>query len=407
METICVKKKSSLYDFIIIITICSVIFSGPFWGAFTPVRLLGAVMLFFVVFHSNQLRQVKNLCHFFAFFIIYAVISLVWAYDKGNAIIDLFQLVCYIGAFLGIYYSSLRAKNPCKSILIGWLIFALMNISVSYWEILTGNHFENGMYQSDNMAVGLDGIKSYLVYSAVTYGNYNSLSIVMVICYYMLILFISYTKSRLFKILLLLIIFLIFGIEVVNNSRGCMLACVLGLLPLFSSIKSDKVAKYLLYFIFTCATIYAIYKFGDAIYFLIDRKLTARTGGFWGDDRWKLWASSLEVASNFAFLGSGPGSQIYELKSVHALNHYAHNMWLQTLIEYGFFITLFLVYSILRLIRKTLRTKDEFVKVIGLILLFSWPILTIVDEGYMKPIHWIFFASLLSLYHRSFENYFK
>lgn len=402
-----IKKKSLLYDSIIITTICSVIFSGPFWGAFTPVRILGIFMLILVVFNSKKLWRIKNLCYYFVFFILYAFISLGWAYDKTNAIIDFFQLICYIGVFLGIYYSSLRSKNPCQSILIGWTLFALMNISVSYWEILTGNHFENGMYQSDNMAVGLDGIKSYLVYSAVTYGNYNSLSIVMVICYYMLILFISYTNSRLFKILLLFIIFLIFGVQVINNSRGCMLASVLGILPLFSAIKSDKAAKYLLYFIFTGVTIYAIYKFGDAIYFLIDRKLTARTGGFGGDDRWKLWASSLEVAWNFAFLGSGPGSQIHELKSVHALNHYAHNMWLQTLIEYGFFITLLLVYCIFRLIKKTLKSKDEFIRVIGLILLFSWPILTIVDEGYMKPIHWVFFASLLSLYHRRVENYLK
>lgn len=399
-----IKIKLQTYDWLIVIMICSIIISGPFWGAFTPLRILGVLMLVVVILKSKYLYQIKKLLYFFSFFVLYAIISSLWAFDKANAIIDLFQLICYIGVFVGIYYCSLRAQKPCRAILFGWFLFTLMNLSVAYWEVLTGNHLENGMYQSDNMAIGMDGIKSYLIYSAVTYGNYNSLSIVMTICYYMIILYIAYTSSRFFKIILILVIFLILGIEIINNSRGCMTACALGIFPLFKAIKTDQIAKYILYIVFFCVVIFAIYEFGDAIYFLIDRKVTARTGGFWGDDRWKLWASSIEVAKNYFFIGSGPGSQIYELKSIHALNHYAHNMWLQTLVEYGLFITILLFYSIFCFAKKALRTKDELIRLIGIFLLISWPVLTIVDEGYMKPVHWVFFSSLLSLFHRRNMN---
>ena len=138
-------------------------------------------------------------------------------------------------------------------------------------------------------------------------------------------------------------------------------------------------------------------EYANDIIFLIEKKMDARSGGASSDPRWALWEAGLDIASNWMFLGSGSGSMIYEYKIRHIFILYAHNLWIQMLLEYGFLITSFFIVFYLTLVWKSLVSSDNLLKIIGLYLLFSWPILTIIDEEYLKSFHFVFFASLYSI----------
>ena len=64
------------------------------------------------------------------------------------------------------------------------------------------------------------------------------------------------------------------------------------------------------------------------ILFLIERKTDARTGAA-QDPRWILWAGGLKIAEDWLYIGSGPGSQIYEYEKADIWITYAHNLWIQ------------------------------------------------------------------------------
>ena len=77
-------------------------------------------------------------------------------------------------------------------------------------------------------------------YAAVTYGNYNSLSIVLILCLFMLILYWVYTNVIREKLLLLLLLLFIVAIEFINTSRGCLIALFLSFIPFFMGMNSNK-----------------------------------------------------------------------------------------------------------------------------------------------------------------------
>ena len=106
-------------------------------------------------------------------------------------------------------------------------------------------------------------------------------------------------------------------------------------------------------------------------------------------------------------MGSGPGSQIYEYGKADIWITYAHNLWIQALVEYGLVFTIALIYGVARLAIKCYLDPNRLLRLIGVILILCWPILTIVDEGYLKSFHWTFFASILAIYPLSQTNQFQ
>lgn len=395
--------KRNIYDYLIIITIASVIFAGETFGVFTPIRLIGFVFsLYFIpVLIKNVnvlLRQYRNLFIFIALFIFYSLLSVLWIVDMKQYFIDALSAYCYIFDLVLILYCSRYARKPLDSIILAWIIFALLNLSCSFWEITTGNHFSSGSFQAEEMMKSVAGIYTFRVYSAVTYGNYNSLSIVLCLILLFILLYIYQRRSfasQLFAIALILCIsFVLF----VNTSRGSLVCLLLFMIPLFYVLKRNRKMKYLM-LIFLLALIYYLWnEYSDYLLFLIDRKVEARSGAS-GDPRWILWKGGFDIAENWLFFGSGAGSMIYEYTRANIFIRYAHNLFLQMLIEYGLVITTFFAVSCILLIYETLRSSDMILKIIGLYLLICWPILTIIDENYMKPIHWIFFASIYSIYY--------
>ena len=168
-------------------------------------------------------------------------------------------------------------------------------------------------------------------------------------------------------------------------------------MPLWYVVKKKNIIKYIILLTFWGVGCCLWIEYSEVILFLIDQKLSARSGGATDDPRWKLWQAGLDIAAQWWYLGAGAGSMVYEYTREHVFILYAHNLWIQLLVEYGLLITGLFICFYIRLVFSTLRSSDVLLKIIGLYMLICWPILTIIDESYMKPFHWIFFASLYSI----------
>lgn len=400
----------NIYDYIIILTIISVIFAGKIFGAFVPIKIIGCVAsVYFLFFFSKLkvtfLRRNRRVISFLGLFLFYAVLSALWTEDTKEYLIATLSLYCYVFDFLLILYCAQRARSAINSILLGWIIFIILNLSCAFWEISTGEHFLTGSFQADAMERDIYGLQAYRVYAAVTYGNYNSFSLLLCLTLLFLLLYI-YLKSDVKNQLLPIALF--FGICIVlliNTSRGSLICLALFLIPLWYVIRKQRFIKYVVLLLLVGVGVYLWMRYSDVILFLIERKLDARTGGVSNDPRWQLWKAGLEIASQWLYVGSGAGSMIHEFAKANVFILYAHNLWIQMLVEYGFLITFIFVCFYVKLVYSTLRSADIVLKIIGLYLLFCWPILTIIDEGYMKSFHWVFFASVYSIcYCRRYIN---
>ena len=388
------SRKMNRYDYIIILTIVSVIVAGESFGAFTPIRLIGFAASFYFIFLFRNWKEyflTRNgkTTIFLFIFLIYAIISALWITDVKEYFIATLSLYCYVFDFLLILYAVQRAKKPTNSIIIGWILFLTINLLCAFWEISTGEHFTTGSFQAEETMTG--GIRR--IYAAVTYGNYNSFSLLLCLTLLFLLLYIYLNTNTVSQLLGIILFFSICIILIINTSRGSFVSLFLFIIPLWYVIRRLRGIKYLFSFLLLGIGAYLWVEYANDIIFLIEKKMDARSGGASSDPRWALWEAGLDIASNWMFLGSGSGSMIYEYKIRHIFILYAHNLWIQMLLEYGFLITSFFIVFYLKLVWRTLFSSDNLLKIIGLYLLFAWPILTIIDEEYLKSFHFVFFAS--------------
>ena len=391
------NRKRNRYDYVIILTIVSVIVGGEAFGAFTPIRLIGFVASFYFIFLFRKWREyffIRNgkTTVFLFIFLIYAITSAMWIADVKEYFIATLSLYCYVFDFLLILYAVQRAKTPTNSIILGWIIFLILNLLCASWEISTGEHFTTGSFQAEETMTG--GIRR--IYAAVTYGNYNSFCIVLCLTLMFLLLYMHLNQGFKHQLFAILMFFCVCTVLVVNTSRGALLCLMLFLIPLWYVIRKHRRVKYIVIFTLLGVGCYLWIECSDIILFLIDQKLSARSGGAGNDPRWTLWKAGLNIASQWLYLGAGAGSMIYEYTREHVFILYAHNLWIQLLVEYGFLITGLFICFYIKSVFSALRSDDPLLKILGLYLLICWPILTIIDEGYMKAFNWIFFASVYS-----------
>ncbi|WP_290534316.1 O-antigen ligase family protein [Alistipes sp.] len=392
------------YDYIIILTIISIIFVGEVFRAFHPIKIIGFVASFYFLFTFNKwkgffLRKNKKLVSFFFFWLAYSAASVLWVGDSKNYIISALTLYCFVFVFLLIFSLSQLARDPIGSIVKGWMIFLVLNLICAFGEIITGEHFSSGSFQADDIERDISGVVMNKVYAAVTYGNYNSFSVLLCLTLLFLLLYI-YSKPKIISQLFgILLFFCVCIILIINTSRGSLISLFLFIIPLWYAIRKMKGIKYLFIASLFIIGIYLWIGYADDIIFLLEKKLDARSGGASSDPRWILWNAGLDIASQWMFLGSGTGSMMYEYKLNHVFILYAHNLWIQMLLEYGIVTTLCFICFYLRLTWKSLFSSDSLLKIIGLYLLFAWPVLTIIDEEYLKSFHFVFFASVYSIFY--------
>ena len=270
------SSKRNIYDYLIIITIISVIFTGEVFGAFTPIRLIGFLSAIFFLFStygcSFLLRKdLKIITSFFSLMIFHIVLSALWIVDLKSYFIAALSVCSSIFVFLLIVYSASKAKDAINSIMLGWVVFLIINLLCAFWEISTGEHFSAGNTQADNMIMDVYGLQSYRMYAAVTYGNFNSFSIVLCMCLLFLLLYFYICNVKM-QIILLLLFYLICIVLVVNTSRGSLVCLCTSFVPLWYILRKTK-TKYFLLILLLGLGICLWREYSDMIMFLIERKI--------------------------------------------------------------------------------------------------------------------------------------
>lgn len=119
--TIKYDLKNNRYDYLIMMTIVSVIFAGPLFGAFIPTRIIGFLFLLYYIIKIKVNYRIKKLTYCLYGVIFYSFLAVFWISDWYMYTTSFLSLLCYIGAFFLIYYSSFKASKPIDSILKGWL----------------------------------------------------------------------------------------------------------------------------------------------------------------------------------------------------------------------------------------------------------------------------------------------
>lgn len=393
----CKSRKRNIFDYIIILTIVSVIFTGDSFGAFTPIVLIGFFASLYLIFNpaiwkKYLLPNCKFILLFFIFLFAYSVLSVLWTTGEKFYVINIILTYCYSFNFLLLLYSILRSNRGADSIITGWLVLTILNLCCSFWEITTGNHFSSGSFNADSLA----SQGHFRIYSAVTYGNYNSYSIVLCLSLLFILLFMNINNKMRWQVFSIVLLLVIAFVLLVNTSRGSLICFLLFFIPLWYTISHNKKIKYLVFLLLISVIVYIWYEYSDMITVIVEEQLNARPDPN-DDPRWELWKAGLDIAAQWWYIGSGPGSMTIEYEKKRLLIIYAHNLWIQMLVEYGLLITLLFFKFYLGIVKKTLFSIDKFLKIMGLYFIFCWPILTIIDEGYFKPVHWIFFASVYSI----------
>src|SRR5690606_18109306 len=121
------SKTSSIniYDKLIMLLISLQAF-GLLGGFLRPVRVFTyCSILFVVLYFLNNRKKVIQYNYeyfFFAFWGIYAVSSLFWVVDYGDAFLSLYQLIISIFIYFTLIWLAEKANKPQESIIKGWII---------------------------------------------------------------------------------------------------------------------------------------------------------------------------------------------------------------------------------------------------------------------------------------------
>ncbi len=243
-------------------------------------------------------------------FLLWALISSIFAYDKGLALLSLFgyALVLYIiffGAKKLIIYRSFLEK----------LLVPLLSTGITISSIYTlYNYFIVGMNRSESLFVRINGTGTLMAFSSI-----------------FLIAYFEYNKS-IKKYLILIPTILSISALLLTFSRGALLGFLSGFI--IYNLKSRKsISILLIILVILFSTIYLIPQLNNRVLSIFSLEKN--------QNRIFIWESTIDMIKDHPLLGIGPGnfSIVYpEYRSPEAIekNHpFAHNIFLNMAVELG------------------------------------------------------------------------
>ncbi len=414
------KRSYSLQRFLLYLTIISS-FSSSLWFSVKlgPIHMfpyryfLILLWLLFVVsifVHNGKVKisniKVRPYLHFFALWVGYAFLSVMWAADQIEALRNIIFLFTGASIIFFLIY-NLTDLNRIKLFYWLWLIIFMFMIPIGFWEVVTGNHLcekdllvEGKFYPNFAPLALLGGQNEYATYIALT--------IPMVIAW-----MIHYPRlySRILAILVLISsLFLL----VMTTSRSNYIAFLLSIIFWFvfilsvkSKIKASVIIIFVSIFVLNVQELSVIIT--DQMASIPDVIL-----GFSGnsiDDsstRPNLIKNALYFTVQSAGFGVGAGNAEYYMEN-HSIFPTGgitnvHNWWAEIAVNYGIFIfagyVILYITLILNLWRAHKRIRERTEKMIcealliGLVSFFTASISSSSIIAF--PPHWIFFGFALA-----------
>ena len=387
-------RNLNRFDLLIIITIASLSWgSFELLGALTPIRLIGAFGILYVVPQGKKIWPIfQNWLILIAIWFIYNIFAFLWVPEIEESFISFFHVTTMFGVFLLMFYSSIHCKRLLLSLTLGWVLFLCITLPIAFWEITTFQHLSSGSFNDIGPAK---------VFAAVTFMNYNSYVVMLIYAFtFICCAFLQKIRGK-FWILVLLICTMI--VLLINASRGGLLCSAILLMVLFAFVFLFSESKALKVTLIGCVIVGALYVLAhlDEISFL-ENILSRLSGGgsfFKDSTRVTVWMRGFRTAMDNYLIGRGPGSMIHTMHyKTESMVHYAHNYYLEMLMENGAIITLLYFVLFYRSLFQLAMSKVHTYKYIGIAVFSMSVVLFIIDDYYtMRSGVWVFFTCIVVL----------
>lgn len=382
------------YDLLIIVTIASLAWgSFELLGALTPIRIIGAIGILYVVPRGGEIwPRYKSWIVLISLWWFYLIISMLWVPDIKESIISFFHITTMFGVFLLFFYLSLKCRKLLYSITLGWSVFLCITLPIAYWEITTFNHLSSGSFNDSGTGK---------IFAAVTFMNYNSYVVMLIYALsFIACAFLQKVKGKWFFVVQF---FLALIVVLVNASRGGIMCSVIILLFLFLCTFKYTESKYLksILIVLTVAIIALVIINIDSI--SIFQNIVSRMSGggsFFNDSlRFAIWRRGFGSVMDNLFIGRGPGSMIPTFTyKTDSLFNYAHNYYLEMLIENGAVIAITYFVLIYKALMDLTKSGNVAVKFLGITIMVISVFLFIIDDYYtMRSGIWVFILCLIVL----------
>lgn len=388
----------NIFDFLLIFTILLLVFGG-YGGSLQPIRLFSLVTIPFVFwFYIKYSKNKQILKTIRAVIILYMFLfaSLLWTSDVNQGFKEIIYYGIHLNIFLLIVMLFRKARNPFNSLLIGWALFIFLTQIIAFNEIFFDVHLDLSIFESDKM-MNAGGILVQKKFAAVTFGNYNGYVTVVALSLPFLFGLFASVEKKTHQIISLAIISFAYFTLFINASRGGILVGIIVFIVFLVFIKKLKIKNIKFNLLLIIPLLIAlIFKYYDVIFEqLFYRKMA---GASFTEDtaRVELLKKALEAFYNKPFFGGGIGSLQKEMTGASILM--PHNLFLEILVQFGFFVTLFFLFYLAKhimVVSKLDCYAKKFIIYAGILLL---PIASIIHSGYLlMPIIWVYLASLFCI----------
>ena len=385
------SKTSSIntYDRLIMLIIPLQIF-GTLGGFLRPVRVFSYCSILFVVLYFFNNR--KNVIHynyeilFFVFWGIFAVLSLFWVIDYGDAFLYLYQLIVSFFLYFTLIWLAEKANKPQDSIIKGWILLFALTLPIALLELTFDWHLPMSVQEGGETIGGI----IHRRFASVTFRNLNTYNLVL--CYTLPFLLLTITratkKNQLF--IYTLFVVLLYYIVIVNSSRAAILTVGVGLIFfLFYYLKRGK--GRLIILSLGLIAVYFVIKHFETIFLVILFRFQSH--GLEDPTRALLLNNAWDALKNSYLLGVGVGNMEAVMASYRMDIIVLHNLFMEIALQYGVYVFVGFLFFVWRIIMRGLKSPENrwFILLFMSILLFS----SIIDARYLTKDHmWLFLSSL-------------
>ena len=394
-------KNLNKFDYFIILTIISLAY-GEYeaLGAFTPIRLIGALSICNLIKNWRILKRSPFVgwLRFLFFWWLCMTVSILWTPDMIKGVIYWYHFTCIIGCILFLFRSTLKAKSPLFSFSMGWMLFVVITLPIALWEIYTGSHLSSGSFNEGAVFGG-----EWRRFAAVTFANYNSYSLMLT---YTLPFFVLLTwskseqRGRLFRLIVITTFVITSIILLINSSRAAFVCLfILVIIVLIFQYKDFSTFQRVFLLGITSLSVYLLIQNIENIE--IFSQLFARLDGgnaFADSNRTKLIKIGLKIASDNYYMGGGIMSMVPLYSRYQADFNYAHNLIIELLVEHGALICGLFLGLFAKSLMKIYRIKEHRYRFLFYFILFSFPFMIVIDDSYFgRSGFWIYLATIISI----------
>lgn len=383
-----------------------------------PYRIILVLSFIYIISRNNRSRDtcqiVLNMSYFFYIWLLYALISVLWAVDTTSAIKHISYLltntiVLYVT--VSVLDTTLKVWDALKL----WIICFVSLLPVALWELTTGNHLpSSGLNYVD---IGYEFARFA---PTTTFYNQNDYATLIGITFPLLLSVTIHSRRLSVKLLIILTLFITLYVLIYTTSRANILAIIVSILFLILLQKNIK-TKILILFLISISVFASIFmipsKFKDGIQNVAEdiTELSTGTQDYGIEVRYNLILNGLVFVKNSGGFGVGAGNAEYymENRNVYPVANITniHNWFFEVLVNYGILILLLYTLVLLSLFRqlliiykKTLNTSDRMISEGFLCVLVAFPISSMSTSSLtaFNPF-WILFAIMIAFVNATYR----